>query len=194
MTKYIVGDNIDFYKEINNITDEVNTDTEACLITYEPLENNSVKLECGHSFNYEPLYNEIMSQKVNLRNNFLHMKQIKCPFCRNIQGKLLPQIKGFKLVTGVNSPLKYCMYLNTCQYVFKSGKHKGEKCGKGCNDIMCKTHIKIETETEAENTKQCEAILKSGKRKGEKCGCAVFKFDKCKRHLKKENTTETTTK
>jgi hypothetical protein len=185
MTKYIVCDNIDFYKEINNISEEANSDTETCLITYEPLEKNSVKLDCGHSFNYEPIYNEIMTQKVNLRNNFLHMKQIKCPFCRNIQGKLLPQIKGFTLVMGVNSPSKYCMHLNTCQYIFKSGKRKGEKCGRGCNEIACKTHIN----NEAKTSKACEAILKSGKRKGDKCGCAVFnKFDCCKRHFIIENT------
>lgn len=190
MTKYIVGDNIDFYKEINNITEEDNIDTDVCLITYEPLDNTSVKLKCGHSFNYEPLYNEIVSQKVKFKNNYLHINHIKCPFCRSLQVKLLPQIKGFKLVTGVNSPLKYCMFLNTCQYVFKSGKRKGEKCAKGCNDIMCKTHINSETENEIKQC--CDAVLNSGKRKGEKCGCAVFKFNKCKRHTKKQDTTENT--
>ena len=34
-----------------------------CLITKEPLEENNIRLKCGHSFNYMPLYNEINRQK-----------------------------------------------------------------------------------------------------------------------------------
>ena len=30
-----------------------------CLISKEPLDRNYIKLECNHSFNYMPLYNEI---------------------------------------------------------------------------------------------------------------------------------------
>ena len=52
----------DFYKlleEENEIIDE----DKCCLITKMPLEDNHVKLLCGHSFNYEAIYNEVKHQK-----------------------------------------------------------------------------------------------------------------------------------
>lgn len=34
-----------------------------CLLTKEPLDNIHIKLECGHKFNYVPLYREVVIQK-----------------------------------------------------------------------------------------------------------------------------------
>ena len=36
-----------------------------CLITSDKLIDNYVTLPCGHKFNYKPLYQEIVCQKVN---------------------------------------------------------------------------------------------------------------------------------
>ena len=34
-----------------------------CLISYLPFDENVIRLTCGHSFNYLPLYREIVKQK-----------------------------------------------------------------------------------------------------------------------------------
>ena len=49
-------------KELNNTKDNV------CLISKDPLEKNSIKLNCGHEFNYLPLYNELIVQKRYVNN------------------------------------------------------------------------------------------------------------------------------
>lgn len=148
---YIIEDGIDFYKELNECDVDDNQD-ETCLISHEPLiRQQTVKLLCGHKFNYLPLFNEIYSQKKCL--NVLEVKrlsinQLKCPYCRNIQNKLLPyipQIDGVKRVYGVNSPEKWEMknYLCECNYVYKSGKKKGLVCGKRSLEEKCNFHSKI---------------------------------------------------
>ena len=45
----IIEDDIDFYKELNNIdTDNNDTiDSEYCLLTKLPLDRNKIKLSCG---------------------------------------------------------------------------------------------------------------------------------------------------
>jgi hypothetical protein len=153
---YIIEDNIDFYsklhKELKNEENENNENNEnICLITHEPLDTNYITLGCGHKFNYIPLYNEIINQKIN--NNYLEIiylkiNQIKCPYCRRITNKLLPYIQH-PLVTykkGVNYPAKYCMKLHSCHWVIKSGKSKGTPCCKDAYEsnfgIYCCLHQK----------------------------------------------------
>ena len=67
MQKYLIEGNLDFYNEIN-INDEDNHDNNLnydniCLITNEPLIDKFVTMECGHKFNYIPLYNDLFKQK-----------------------------------------------------------------------------------------------------------------------------------
>ena len=82
--------NIELFNNLLNddITEEDNT----CLITNENLDDNNIKLNCGHKFNYEALYNEVVYQKTRrlLDNAQLKINQIKCPYCRNITNNLLP--------------------------------------------------------------------------------------------------------
>lgn len=148
---YIIEDDFDFYKELNN-NDNVNDSEELCLISHEPLiRENTIKLLCGHKFNYLPLFKEIMNQKK--KHNILEVKrlsvnQLKCPYCRNIQNRLLPyipQIKGVGKVWGVNHPEKWEMknYLYDCNYVFKSGKKKGLTCGKRSLHEKCIKHSNV---------------------------------------------------
>lgn len=193
---------IDFYAELakENSLEETNDDT--CNITGEQLGEYHITLLCGHKFNYEPLYNEVKTQKMphsvfnpNIRiKGSLNVKQIKCPLCRNIQSQILPWIPSLvncPKIYGVNSPVMYSMYLNKCDYVLKYGKNKGQKCNKQCNDTKCKFHMKFDTlENSVNNTLEnpvvtgCPAILKSGINKGKKCGCRIKKNGFCNRHNK----------
>jgi hypothetical protein len=168
----------EFYKlleEENEIVDE----DKCCLITKIPLEDNHIKLLCGHSFNYDAIYNEV---KYNKRHNSqLRTYQIKCPYCRNIQNEILPLIGEYSMY-GVNAPDKYTMKPNVCSYVFKSGVKKGECCNKRCYKKMCKGHLKYLYQLEKKEF--CKHKLISGKNKGKECGCKIFQDGLCKRHHK----------
>jgi len=167
---YIIEDNLDFYDLLNNDDEIVSTDS-VCLITNAKLNNNMIKLLCGHTFNYEPLYKEVVCQKVKktcLETTRLKDYQIKCPYCRTIQNKLLPYINlnGIKKIVGVNSPLHKTMVSNICKYVYKSGKNKGSPCGSMCYHIYCNKHTTKmkniqESETNDDNDKDFYESIKS---------------------------------
>ena len=58
--------NINFNQELEKLMNETDYDDvsdESCLISKEKLDDSRVKLECGHVFNYNPLYHEIYQQK-----------------------------------------------------------------------------------------------------------------------------------
>lgn len=88
---YIIEENIDFYSELNkelnndnNIDISNNILDNTCLITYEPLEENHVTLDCNHKFNYLPFVNAInIDMQTYTYNSFLKY-ELKCPYCRNI--------------------------------------------------------------------------------------------------------------
>jgi hypothetical protein len=134
-----------------NISNNTNQDN-ICLITKEPLQDNFVTLDCGHTFNYTSLYNELLKQKTN--TNYLEIANIKinetkCPYCRQITPKILPFIdmNGIKIVKGVTSPKTYSMRLNDCEWIFLNGKKKGIQCKcaaiKNENGVYCKLHNNI---------------------------------------------------
>lgn len=146
---YIIEDNIDFYTMLNDNNTEINdVDPELCLISNTILDPiHSIKLMCGHRFNYLPIYKEVISQKMYpscLEVTKLKAYQIKCPYCRNIQDKLLPYIKmnDVEKKFGVNSPLHHTMCTNKCKYIFKSGKRKNFVCNSLCYADLCNIHIK----------------------------------------------------
>lgn len=142
---YIVEGNVDFYKEIANMTEnDKEEETEnRCLITYETLNKNSIKLICGHQFNYLPIYNEVCTQKrvsqfSSMETTKLLINQMKCPYCRIKIDSILPYIEiydanGNKLVkhvNGVNFPERYCMKNITCEWLYKEGKEEDQNCVK----------------------------------------------------------------
>lgn len=115
-----------------------------CLISYDKLEPQYITLLCGHKFNYEPLFNEIYNQKHV--QNYLETKrvakhQLKCPYCRNVQNKILPPKENFQKSIYVNYPLKYCMLPNKCTYAYRSGVKKGTLCNRPCIVKCCKAHL-----------------------------------------------------
>ena len=162
-------------------------DNITCLISNVPLEEYHIKLDCNHSFNYTPLFKEIVRQKKNINHlevQRLKAHQIKCPYCRNVQNSLLPyNDKLGKRVYGVNWPSKWAMKSNRCSAIFKSGKRKNEPCNRACFGKYCKTHKKYSSIKHL----ICSVILKSGKRKGSACGCKVKHNGFCGRHQPKNN-------
>ena len=72
---YKTEDNINFYDLLNNTnpSDNILKDN-ICLITREPLDNTKTTLECGHSFNYKCIYNEVMHQKKKTTDNEIYKK------------------------------------------------------------------------------------------------------------------------
>jgi hypothetical protein len=155
---------------IDNTEYDENSKDNICLISHNTLEQNHIELECGHKFNYTFIYDEIKNQKKkNNKYEIQHLKsyQLKCPYCRNIQNKLLPFIDEMEIlcpkVYGVNSPEKYCMMLNKCSYIFKSGKRRGEQCLTRCVHTQCNRHHNIV------KSNRCNGIVASGKRKNNQC-------------------------
>ena len=122
----------------------------ACLISKEPLSDNKITLECGHSFNYVSLYNEVIYQKRilnSLETNPLLTNQMKCPYCRRIYNYILPyqELDGVYKLYGVNSPDKLVMSMYKCRWLFKSGKKKNNTCnvvaGLYKDGCYCNKHI-----------------------------------------------------
>jgi len=150
-----------------------------CLITNETLTKQCIKLQCKHSFNYEPLLNEICKQKLNylkgkkysnnLETQKLTKYQIKCPYCRTIQNGVLPHIKSQPKIKYVNWPKAQALKLNKCPYIFKSGKRKQQPCNKCCSFEYCKQHLNLlekrNNKTKNQNKTECvkcSALTKKG--------------------------------
>ena len=103
---------INFYEELyKGLDDDDNIDSnnegscEECLITNLPLQEDYVTLSCNHKFNYDAIFQDIYQHKkkyVFMENKLFRTKQIRCPYCRNIQNELLPYIQGKRKVHGVN--------------------------------------------------------------------------------------------
>jgi len=110
MVKYNIEGDINFYEELYKSLDDKDENEEEkdeCLITNETLGNHSVKLNCGHKFNYEPLYNDIINHKKkynSMEKCILKIFEIRCPYCRTVQPNLLPYHEelGLAKVHGVN--------------------------------------------------------------------------------------------
>lgn len=115
MSKYTIEGGIDFfaelYKSLDNDDDITEQNTDFCLITKEPLLQNHVIMECGHKFNYIPLYHDLVNHKKKF-NQLESMKtrtninEIRCPYCRNNQRTLLPYYEDLYLPKepGINFP------------------------------------------------------------------------------------------
>jgi hypothetical protein len=136
--KYAIAGGIDFYDELKTaITKPVveTKESKECLLSKTELTYGHITLPCSHTFNFMPLYNEVLSQKTNpvLLKNIYHVKlnknQIRCPYCRTIHADmLLPYIVGSKRVIGVNGPVTSCMTSSIkCQYVTKKMTGRGSK-------------------------------------------------------------------
>ena len=138
-----------------------------CLISGDPLEARHVKLHCGHTFNYENIFNEVYRQKKvyqQYEKTVLYMREIKCPYCRNVQNELLFEDARFPRVTGVNAPLRFCMYPAKCQYVMEDGG----ACNDGCYETHCRFHLRLiammERLRKKQELKEQKALMKVAKK------------------------------
>lgn len=148
---YKIEDDLEFYSLLYSELNKKEISKEKikrCLISKQPLDNTCIKLMCGHEFNYNPLYREIIKQKTHHNHlSIVRLKknQLQCPYCRNIQDKVLPfkPYEGIEKKYGVNSPQSYEMLMDKCSYIFKSGKRKNQPCNKQCNGKYCNGHFKL---------------------------------------------------
>ena len=112
MSNYIIEGNFDFYKELYESLDDSDNNmdelsAQVCLISNTPLTKHFVELECKHVFNYVPLFKDLVNHKTkfsSLDTHRLKVNEIRCPYCRNKQGNLLPYIEelGLPKEHGVN--------------------------------------------------------------------------------------------
>ena len=138
--------NEQLYLMMSSLKSKNDEEENMCLITDMPLKENYVKLVCGHKFNYNAIFNEVKKQKCmynHLEVTRLKKSQIKCPYCRRIQTGLLPYCDGFEKIRLVNHPRALQCLPNKCNYIFASGKKKGQTCGKQCLKDYCICHEKI---------------------------------------------------
>ena len=115
MSKYKIEGGIDFYEELYKSLDieeneqKTDEDNNLCLITTQPLTDKYFQIECGHKFNYIPLYLDIKNHKQKFNgmegsSSRLQADEIRCPYCRKKQKGLLPYYEELNLakIHGVN--------------------------------------------------------------------------------------------
>lgn len=112
--KYNIEGNINFFSELYKSLDEEEDQNKKesdniCLITNKPLIDKFVELNCGHKFNYIPLYNDIYNHKKKFNNmegpvSLLKINEIRCPYCRKKQQDVLPYYPELvtEKINGVN--------------------------------------------------------------------------------------------
>lgn len=161
----------------NNGNHANDSETECCLITHQPLNAFHIRLTCGHKFNHEPLFQEVMRQKGRIGMHNFHepiaAHQIKCPYCRSMTNQLLPYIGTsphpvIKRVLGVNAPAHMCMPGTPCG---------AKKCNSNafyeCNQsLYCRKHYQAALKPAKPGpaaATRCIAENQSGKNKGARC-------------------------
>ena len=219
MQNYSVEDDldIDFFAELKKLqnsshepsqamhvgSDETDTlNTSVCLITDQPLTPFHVVLACGHKFNYEPLYQEVLRQKGRVGTRYylenIGMNQLKCPYCRNMNNALLPFIGNnphpvIKRLIGINAPASMCMpgvpcNANKCTINAFYEYAEKQYCYRHYR-IAIKAKLVKSTVTANPNTttitQRCIAENQSGKNKGKQCKLSASEGTSlCKIHAK----------
>lgn len=155
-------------------------DKNICYITKMPIKNE-IKLECGHSYEYEALHEYLINDqdKYNTHN---------CPYCRRIFPNFIPFYETDNINKLSNEKLYNNTYL-TCQYIYKSGKKKNTCCNKYAHKftkgIYCFNHhnniLKKEQKILDNSNNICIQKLKNGK----PCKCKIYdnETNLCKRHF-----------
>jgi len=136
--------------------------SKTCYITNEPLDpETKIILDCKHEFNYEPLYHEVKQQKLghnSYRRKHLGPNQIRCPYCRHVQNKILPyhpSVPGIEKIRTINYSTNNSMTRQKCSYIIKSGKNKGILCGTPCYFGMCTKHMVFENKRAQAQAQKC---------------------------------------
>ena len=137
MLKYKIEGGLDFftelYKSLDDSDDEekIHEESNMCLIDNTPLADKYVQMECGHKFNYIPLYLDIKNHKQKFNglestSGRLNQDEIRCPYCRQKQKGVLPYYEelGLEKLHGINyinpnykSFNSSAGYYKTCQFI-----------------------------------------------------------------------------
>jgi len=133
MKKYNIEGGINFFSELYKSLDDEDEDTQdnLCLITNLPLKDNFFKMDCGHKFNYIPLYLDTKNHKQKFNgmegsSSRLSKNEIRCPYCRNRHKGVLPYYEelGLDKIDGVNyinpnykEPVNTSAYYKLCQFL-----------------------------------------------------------------------------
>lgn len=101
--KYLIEDDLNLYDLLQQKEDEnCNEEKNVCLITGDDLVDKYVVMECGHKFNYLPLYNDLRYHKYELNSSELSGKlcynEIRCPYCRTKTFQLLPFYENMEII------------------------------------------------------------------------------------------------
>lgn len=152
MKKYNIEGGIDFFNELYKSLDieenefKTEEDNKICLITKKPLIDKYIEMNCGHKFNYLPLFLDIKNHKQkfnNMEGGTSHLKndEIRCPYCRKKQKGVLPYYEELDLmkINGVNyidmnnitnyklpTSYVYCQYLKPNPSFDPSGNEQVE--------------------------------------------------------------------
>ena len=139
MKNIIIEGGIDFYAELYKSLDEDDTKNmddinknNLCLISKQTLTDKFVEMDCGHKFNYVPLYNDTVNHKLKFNNmeaihGRLKKNQMRCPYCRKVQNKLLPyyeDIPGIKKIEFVNFIDETKIYTEDQEITYKVNNQK----------------------------------------------------------------------
>jgi hypothetical protein len=208
LKKYEVEDDldVDFFAALKNMqqsqTASDQSHENACLITNDALNLFHVTLTCGHKFNYEPLYQEVLRQKGRLGIHNYYEKigthQIKCPYCRTLTNQLLPYVGShptIKRLNGVNAPASMCMPGIECSH------NNNNSCGANAfyehdskpyclrhRNAVAKSASKSKAIHATTAAVQCVAQIQTGKNKGQQCGLHAIQSTSvphlCKKHSK----------
>ena len=147
------------FKPKSILPDNTNTEKKSCPICYDDLDDNSITLECGHSFHYTCIL-EIYKSTYNKNKHTRYVRY--CPFCRQYGGYLPLKNNIFplkKIHQEFNELEKYLdindyeklkevskkyMNPNKCQTILKTGVNRGYQCKKsrGKNSEYCCIHSK----------------------------------------------------
>ena len=159
----------DFYAELNRNTkdtliqkhDIVNSEHDLkliehsdlktlCCITHQSLTKHFVQLDCGHVFNYIPLYKSLSASTKSQPNYFINpLPQLTCPYCRHNTPWLLPFHKDLPTERKAHVNVSYSIPLypksrncskRGCGYL---GAEFGELDKQQYNDtnVYCYTHM-----------------------------------------------------
>lgn len=112
MKIYNIEGGINFYDELYKSLDdeeEISENENICLISNLPLVDFHFEMQCGHKFNYMPLFLDIKNHKQKFNNlegslSKLGHNQIRCPYCREKHLGTLPYHEelGLSKIHGVN--------------------------------------------------------------------------------------------
>jgi hypothetical protein len=204
----------DFFNKLKCMTqnkcvgDESINDVDAdnnCLLTKESLNDIHVTLNCGHKFNYIPLYKEVVIQKTSAgmstngyyNSSTLRLNELKCPYCRRVQDKLLPFLNydNIKKLRGVNAPESVCMKSRMCEHVETASKRKNTKkkisdsCECNATHVVngayyCKKHYEqekvekvekeqLQQEEKKEETSSSSTTIESESENANMCGVII---------------------